>query len=171
MLMTEAIIRRKKSHFAKMGLSFLILSITSIQLYSAVLIGTCKAVETPLCKLPVEPALYPFLDYPMYSVVWQEGDLVQQHQLIAIFLDGTERQLHAEDFGLSPYWFKGSLVPAFKRKNMSKIPDYLKAYDQQGHQPFVAFRVDVFPTKVSEKGLENKAKITGEPVSLITGAK
>ena len=106
----------------KIFTSLLIVSVISVQLYSAVLRGGCRVISLPLlCDLPEEPGLYPFLDYPMYSKVKAAGTAVEQKQLVAIFAEGGERVLRPEDFGMNEYWFIGTLLPAFERKNRQKL--------------------------------------------------
>lgn len=168
--MTKVLLHQKKLSAAKTLLSFLILSVVSVQLYSAVLIAGCKVIKIPLCYLPDEPGLYPFLDYPMYARAKAEGDVVKQRQLMAIFSDGTEKPLQAEDFGLSPYWYLATVLPAFENQKLDKIKTHIEAYQQQGNQPFVAFRVDVLPTTVSADGVIANEKIIGDRVPLPSGA-
>lgn len=166
---TKVLLPQKKLSAAKTLLSFLILSVVGVQLYSAVLIAGCQVIKIPLCYLPDEPGLYPFLDYPMYARAKAEGDAVKQHQLMAIFSDRTEKQLQAEDFGLSPYWYLATVLPAFEAKKMDKIKTHIEAYTQQGNPPFVAFRVDVLPTTVSADGVMTEEKVIGDRVPLLSG--
>jgi len=172
--MTKGFLRKegnsqKTNSVAKAIFSLLILSTIAVQLQSALLTNACHLLKTPLCALPAEPDLYPFLDYPMYSRARTEAEAtVDKYKVIAVFADGSEKQLKGEDFGLSPYWFVGSLVPAFAEQDTSKITDYIEAYDARGNPPFVGFRVDMLSMAVTAEGLRTDDVLIGQQVSTIS---
>lgn len=139
---------------AKGLLSLLIVATVSIQAYTAVLRVVCSKGSIPLfCDLPAEPGLYPFLDYPMYDGIEQEGASVPNYRLIAIFADGTERQLIPEDFGLSSYWFNTRLLPAFEDQQAEQIESYVAAYKAAGSQPFDALRFEDNSLTITREGI------------------
>ncbi|MGB7085868.1 MAG: hypothetical protein WBD47_09965 [Phormidesmis sp.] len=114
----------------------------------------CTAATIPVfCALPEDPDLYPFLNYPMYDNVQAEGVEVSQFVLVAVFADGTEKALSAEDFEVSSYWFNGSIMNAFQKEDDAKIRQYVAAYQNAGSKPFVALRLDDQPLKITEDGV------------------
>lgn len=161
--MNKALFRNNRIAIAKIGASFIVLVTISIQAYSAILRIACDFATVPLlCALPDEPRLYPFLDYPMYSVARKEGISVKRYKLIAIFDDGTEKQLSAEDFELSKYWFTVGVLAAFRDNNHSKIHQYMEAYERTGNRPFVALRFDNDPLLITREGVQEGAPKIGE---------
>lgn len=148
---------------AKVSASLIILVAISLQAYSAILRIACDFATIPLlCTLPDEPRLYPFLDYPMYSVARKEGISVNQYKLIAIFEDKTEKQLSAEDFELSKYWFTVGVLAAFRDNNHSKIRQYVEAYERTENRPFVALRFDNIPLVITREGVREGTYKIGE---------
>lgn len=79
--------------------------------------------------------------------------MVVGNELIAIFADGTEKNLTPEDFGLSLYWFNSRLLPAFGDQNISEIAAYITDYETAGNQPFVAVRVKNNLYVVEQEGI------------------
>ena len=148
----------KKTVVAKGLISLVIVAIASMQAYTAVLRLACSKVSVPLvCDLPAEPGLYPFLDYPMYDGIEQEGVSVPNYRLIAIFADGTEQQLSPEDFGLSSYWFNTRLLPAFEKRQADQIKAYVAAYRASGSQPFEAVRFEDTSLIITREGIVREA--------------
>lgn len=142
--------------------SLVIIGTLTTQAYTALLRMVCNSASIPVvCSVPVDPALYPFLDYPMYSAAKDEGVTVPNYQLVAIFQDGTEKKLTPEDFGLSPYWFNTRLLPAFQAQDTVKITTYLSDYTAAGNPPFVATRFENNLFTITKDGV-----VTGPPESL-----
>lgn len=168
-ILTKALLRNNRKTLTKLGVSFIILTTISIQVYSAILRIACDFAAIPLlCALPDEPRLYPFLDYPMYSVARKEGVSVNQYKLIAIFDDGAEKQLGAEDFQLSKYWFTVGVLAAFRNNNHQKIKQYVEAYERTGNRPFVALRFDNQPLAISREGVLEGTPEVGETIPTIS---
>ena len=143
---------------AKGLISLVIVATVSIQAYTAVFRIGCSKVSIPLlCDLPADPDLYPFLDYPMYEGIEREGASVSNYRLVAIFEDGTERQLIPEDFGMSSYWFNTRLLPTFKEQRAEQIETYLAAYKAAGSPPFGALRLEDNSLTITREGVVREA--------------
>lgn len=137
----------------RVAASLAILSILSLQAFTAIFYRACSLPIPFLCRLSKEPDLYPFLNYAMYSDIHSEGVSVNQHTLIATFKDGTEKQLGAEDFALSLYQFNTGIVVAIQNDDRIKVKQYIEAYNQTGEQPFVALRLETHPWKITQNGV------------------
>lgn len=162
--MTSQPIGNKRQIVSKILISVVIITTLSAQAYTAFLRMACNSVFIPLfCSLPTDPSLYPFLDYPMYSAIKKEGVTVPLYRLVAIFDDGTEKQLHPEDFGLSLYWFNTRLLPAFQAEQALKIKSYVLAYEKAGNRPFVAIRFENNRVKITKEGI-----MSGVPDAITT---
>ena len=144
---------------AKGLISLVVIVTISVQAYTAFLKMACAKVSIPLyCDLPTDPGLYPFVSYPMYSDVKQEGVSVPHLKLIAIFADGSEEQMAPEDFDISPYWFNTRLLPAFREKNASKVAAYIAAYEATGNPSPTAIRFETNRSTITREGvMEGKA--------------
>ena len=114
----------------------------------------CNSASIPgFCGLPEDPAFYPFMNYPMYSAIKEEGVSVPQHKIVAIFEDGAEQQLGPEDFGLTLYWFNTTSINAVYNEDLDKIRSYVAAYESAGNRPFTAIRYENHRLKVTKEGV------------------
>ncbi len=152
--MDKPLLQSNRQAVAKGLISLIIIATVSVQAYTAFLKMACSQVSIPLyCDLPQDPGLYPFVSYPMYSEVKPEGVSVSHLKLIAIFSDGTEKQMAPEDFHISPYWFNTRLLPAFREKQASKVTAYIAAYEAAGNPSPNAIRFETNSSVIIRKGV------------------
>ncbi len=129
--MTDARLQNNSKMMAKAIILAVIVAVISLQTYAGIVRMACTGVEIPLiCNVPEDPSLYPFLNYPMYSNAKPEGVTVPKFSLIAVYQDGTEKQLTAEDFGLPIYWFNTGIIHAMNEKETAKINQFIETYQQ-----------------------------------------
>jgi hypothetical protein len=154
----------------KVAASFAIISILSLQAFTAVFHRVCSRPIPILCNLPKEPGLYPFLNYPMYNKAHPEGVSVSQFTLTAIFADGTQKQLTEEDFALSLYQFNTGLLKSLQNDDRPKIQQYIKAYNQSNSQPFVTLQLESTPLTITQEGvIEGTNKVINRISTVSTG--
>jgi hypothetical protein len=139
-----------------------IVTCIALQTYAGIIKLACSGVELPyICNIPEDPSLYPFLNYPMYRSAKPEGVIVPKFAVIATYPNGTEKQLTAEDFALSDYWFTRGIIYSLDKKDDAKTQEFIRDYEQSGKPPFTSLRLDVTPLAIERKGV-----IEGEPYTV-----
>lgn len=68
------------------------------------------------------PYLYPFLDYPMYSRVHQEGEAITQYRVYAVLADSSEALVRPSDLGLSFWLYHNGLITGLRRGGRGEGP-------------------------------------------------
>jgi hypothetical protein len=153
-------LQSKPGTAAKVAASLAILSILSLQAFTAIFHRVCSRPIPILCSLAKDPGLYPFLNYPMYNKAHAEGATVDQYTLKAIFADGTQKQLSEENFSLSLYQFNTGVLKAIQNDDRPKIQQYIAAYNQANPQPFVTLQLETTPLVITREGVtEGKSKV------------
>lgn len=148
------------SQLAKIGVSAFVLLTVFLQLHAGLLRMSCKVLITPLCRLPEDPELYPFVNYFMYSSAKQEGDAVGKDKLIVTFTDFSEQELTAQDLDLSEYRFIRDFVPSIKENDHRIVRQYTKTYEASHHRKIQSMRIEKSFVSVTREGLSTASPIT-----------
>lgn len=141
MLLTD---RLSFKNLAILFLSLFILGILALQ--AGV---TFWFVCPPYCP----PALWPFVDYPMYSEPRYEGSEFEQHFVFGILEDSTEVPLRPEDLNLHFWLFRRGLVFAMLRNDTTQIQAYVDLYQKLHHKRLVGLRLENHPLILSREGM------------------
>ncbi|VXD11798.1 hypothetical protein [Planktothrix paucivesiculata] len=150
---------------AKFSVSLTILGVIYLQ-FLAGNIRTCTYLDSDffllklICpSIPDDPALYPFLDYPMYAGARYEGTNVNQYFLFGVLEDGTEVAITNEDLQTSRYKFLRNILPEIEKKNPEIIQSYVKIYEQKSQKNLVKLRLENHPLIITRKSINPGDKI------------
>ena len=100
----------------------------------------------------LDPKLWPFLSYGMYSEAYRPGDLVLNEQVIVGILDdATETEIRSEDVGMQLWNFR-AFAGAIKEEDMEAIRDFVAEYEQRSGLRVTAVRLESYPILVARGG-------------------
>lgn len=159
------IIKKKNYKFlAKVPVSLIILVVIFLQLLTGNL-RFCSNRNSAffllkiICpSIPDDPALYPFLDYPMYAGARYEGVNINQYFLIGILEDGTEVTITSDDLNISRYDFLRNILPQIEKQNLQVIEKYVKIYEQKSHRNLINLRLENHPLVITRDGVNSSEK-------------
>lgn len=98
------------------------------------------------------PALYPFIDYPMYWTPHYKGESISQPVAIGILADGREVPILPEDLNLH-FWLHQEFLVALDQGAQEEIDLYVRRYqDLQGVQ-LTGIRLENHPVSIREEGI------------------
>jgi len=107
--------------------------------------------------IPVPFYYWPFLDYPMYSKVRVENELVNENlELVGLTSDGQERAITRQELGLSFFKFNDWFVP--RLRDMQRDPSiqpYVERLRTIDHGAFQAVRIQATPLRISRTGISD----------------
>jgi hypothetical protein len=89
--------------------------------------------------------LWPFLDYPMYSRAYHEGDQLARYVAIGILEDDTEVHIEYDDLGNDRSYFNNHMIKGMVRGNLDRIEKAARAYQQENNQVLAALRLENHP--------------------------
>jgi hypothetical protein len=142
------------SRLTKFCISSVIMTTLFLQFHAGLFRMACKVLDIPLlCRLPQDPGLYPFLNYPMYSSAKEEGVSVGKNKLIAVLEDSSEEELTAEELGISAYRFARDLLPAIKEDDRSTVIQYIDMYAPSHSQRIQSLRWEKNFVSITPQGL------------------
>lgn len=95
----------------------------------------------PLRVAP-SPALWPFLDYDMYSKVYEEGSSVDRYSLHAVDAAGGSRRITEDDLGVSYREFRDALLGPIREGDARVAARAADLIERRGGPRPHAFRVD-----------------------------
>lgn len=108
-----------------------------------------------LQEIACEPETWPFMNYPMYSEVHEEGAAVPRYQLTGVLADGREVPLTQEDFGLTFFQFQ-PVLNAVLAEDYGYLESFIADYAARHETALVALRLHNAPILVQRDGLEER---------------
>ena len=121
-----------------------------------VVLGFQTLASFQLTPGPVErsPFLWPFLDYPMYSVTHEAGDTIQRPRVYGLFDDSTRVHVEPSDLGLEFWLFRRGLIFSLVEGDTSRVRLYARRYARRHGRSLDGFRLSHRPVVVRETGAE-----------------
>ena len=104
------------------------------------------------------PLLWPFLDYPMYSIPHHDGDALDRYFVFGTLEDSAEVPIFPEDLGLHFWQFYGqsqqrSVVAALLHENSSLIKTYVELYQSRHNKRLLGLRLENHPLILSREAV------------------
>ena len=99
------------------------------------------------------PALYPFLDYPLYAPPHYEGESIGWTLVFAETEEVTEWPVIALDLGVSAYRFEKAFLRALEGDHAA-VHEYINLYHRKYGRNLVEFRVERQPLILSREGVK-----------------
>jgi hypothetical protein len=109
-------------------------------------------------RVAVSPALWPFLDYDMYTRAWPEGSYGQRYLLVALAADGTERPLTQADFDCSWRTFRDEVLYPLRDDHRGAAERVAARLAARGAARPAGFRVDVERLLILRAGLQDDGR-------------
>ena len=107
-----------------------------------------------LCpSFPSPPAIYPFLDYPMYSTPKYEGDSFDRYWVFGISENSNQVRILPKDIGGNFWLFQKNFVSAIQKNDKEKISQYVELYQSSNPNNLVKVRLENHPLVLSSEGL------------------
>lgn len=104
-----------------------------------------------LLKPPKVPALWPFIDYPMYNYPKYEGDKLNQYFIFGILEDSTEVLIRPEDLGLNYWIFMYGFKESLRKGNDKDIKNFAKLYESRHNKKLLGLRFEDRPLVLSKE--------------------
>ena len=104
-------------------------------------------------RISCPPALYPFLDYPMYSEPHREGDKIGQFSVVGILEDSTEIPILPEDLGLNFWLFRSVFMEALLQDKRDELRSFIKIYHARHRKQLTGLRLENRRWFISREGL------------------
>jgi hypothetical protein len=98
------------------------------------------------------PALFPFLDYPMYKEPHYKGEKIQDVHLYGVLDDSTEVEILPEDLRMNLWMFQLFLF-AIDQDNIEEINFYTNLYEEMHKADLVGLRLENHPYVLADEGL------------------
>lgn len=119
-------------------------------------IGFQTLASFQLTPGPVEesPFLWPFLDYPMYSVPHPPGDTISRPQLYGLLGDSAEVHIEPSDLRLQFWLLRRELIPSLMAGDTSRVRAYARRYAELHDHSLDGFRLYHRPVLVRPSGAE-----------------
>lgn len=111
---------------------------------------------------PSDPALWPFMSYPMYSYPNYLGDKIKQYSIYGVLENDNEVQILPEDLGINYWIFMYSLKEALRKKNYEEIKNFAQLYEIKNQKDLISLQLRNTPFVLTEKGL------VSEPQEIVT---
>jgi hypothetical protein len=99
------------------------------------------------------PALYPFLDYPLYAPPHYEGESIGQPLVFGWSEEMTEWPVVPLDLGVSSYKLERAFLSALKGDHAG-VHKYLDLYQQRYGKKLVGFRLESQSLVLSNDGIK-----------------
>ncbi len=101
------------------------------------------------------PALYPFIDYPMYWTPHYQGESISQPMAVGILADGREVLIQPEDLNLH-FWLHQEFLVALDQGVMDEIELYVKRYQDLQGVKLAGIRLENHPVSIDEDGIQTE---------------
>jgi len=98
------------------------------------------------------PKLWPFVDYPMYSIPRHQGDKINQYFVFGILEDNREVLIQPHDLDLNFWIFEDQVIDAIRKKNQEQIRRSAILYQSIKHQKLLGFRLEDRPLMIGREG-------------------
>jgi hypothetical protein len=104
---------------------------------------------------PIEdpPFMWPFLDYPMYSAPWYEGDAIPQRVMVGVRADSSRVVIEPEDLDVTFWQFETVLFRAILRGDQARAAAYRAIYHDRYDERLLGFEVEQHPWFITDDGL------------------
>jgi len=126
-------------------------------------IGLVLIVQTFVVLRPTGPAAWPFTEYPMYSDVHFEGDVVHRRLLFAVLEDKRTTFVHARDFRLTMWAFQSGPLAAVVGGDIDRARVFANAL-AISHGRVTAFRLIDRARVLTPSGTEDRSAVTELPL-------
>ena len=114
------------------------------------------------------PALWPFLDYPMYADPHHPGEVINRFQVVGTLQDSKEVVITPEDLGMS-FWLFQRFVYALGQGEEMEISRYAALYESRQGGELVRLRLENRPVVLTRQGAAFKPQQVIREVDLKTG--
>ncbi len=104
-------------------------------------------------RLAPSPALWPFLDYDMYSNHWPEGRAIDRPRVVGIDANGARHALTADALGLSYRTFRDDWMNPLRGGDRTRAPELARRWRARGGTPLAEVRVENEPAIVTRDGI------------------
>lgn len=137
--------------------SLAILSFLGLQLYTAEHLRDFwpkfRKLQYPykLLKPPETPALWPFIDYPMYSYPKYLGNGINQYFMFGILEDSSEVRLLPEDLGLDYWVFLYGFKDSLRLEKRDWLNKFAEIYEKRHGKKLIGFRLEDRPLILGNK--------------------
>lgn len=111
-----------------------------------------------LLKPPSDPALWPFMSYPMYSYPKYAGNAIKQYEIIGTLADGSEVAIMPEDLGINYWIYMYAFKEAMRKKKYQDIKSFVELYETKHQQKLVSIRLEYTPLILSKKDVTSEQK-------------
>lgn len=101
--------------------------------------------------LKLDPLVWPFLSYAMYSDAYFEGDSIDEYVTVAVLADGTRDDIGTEDLDVD-FWGLDALANALLDDNADAVRDYVAAYEERSGARVTALRLESRPILMERSG-------------------
>jgi hypothetical protein len=112
--------------------------------------------------------LWPFLDYPMYSQVYFEGERLTRYAVIGVLEDSTEVQVLPEDLGGDFTFFRNHALKGLKDGNDHRISNVAEAYYQVNNTTLKGLRLENHPWILAREGMKDGSPEVLSSVDIFT---
>lgn len=140
---------------ARLVISLVILAVLGLQGITAV----------GLTPGPIEksPFLWPFLDYPMYSLPYFEGDAIPRHRTVGITEDGRELEINPETLGTDFWIYRDAFVfPLIHRSMRRDLGPGVELFESRHGVRLVEIRLEDRPLVLTPEGtVEGGVEVLG----------
>jgi len=144
--------RNNREKLAVWGISLVIALTLGLQVYSS--FGSRFARRlVPLLAASQPPALWPFVDYPMYSASYQVGDVENHYLLFGLVDDSMVVPIEADDFGLC-FWHFRDFPNSVRRGEMETVAVYVKMWEQGKARKLRGLRLENHPSGFTGTAME-----------------
>ena len=104
-------------------------------------------------RLAPSPALWPFLDYDMYSNHWPEGRSIDRPRVVGVGVDGARYALTAEALGLSFRTFRDDWMNPLRGGDRARAAGIARRWQEQGGAPLAEVLLENEPAIVTRDGI------------------
>lgn len=98
------------------------------------------------------PTLWPFVDYPMYSIPHYKGEKISRHFLFGILEDNREVLIQPQDVNLGFWIFEDQFLDPIRRNDQEKIRRAAALYENIKQQNLLGFRMEDRPFVIEREG-------------------
>jgi len=125
-------------------ISTLIIGALGLQLFAGFL-------PVLLPGIGLDPRLWPFLSYGMYSEAYRAGDSVDEILVVAVLEDGTETEIQGRDVDMNLWGFQ-ALIYALQEDDLEVVKEFVTAYEDGSGATIAELRLDSRPILIERDG-------------------
>jgi hypothetical protein len=103
------------------------------------------------------PYLFPFLDYPMYSLAHYEGETVPRYRIYGITADGTELAIDHRALDIKYFLYRKSFLwPVQRQEATPELLALVDVFERRSGATLKALRLENSPVSVTAEGLRDE---------------